>query len=353
MSPRHLNSTDNAELRAKIDEAKRRLPLPQLMEQEGLGDRTKKRAHCPFHDDKHESFSVYQGADGFWHYKCFTGCGEGDEIMFLRKLRGLSASEAMNLYLSVAGFPSRAPRKSPECPQSPQSPQSLETRKSHGFPKSPMYPVYPMSNGQELEGALKAYAARNACKERGSEKKALWQLTRDLVAVQKCSGRKLSNSDWVLALREWHQLSLPVLDPRKTFDDYLAAFLAKPTKVRVPTGDGDTLNKALEAISNLSPSELPVIPGIPDAPENLRKVAALHRELSRLCGGKKYFLTCRDAAKVCPHLSHQKAYNINLALAQLGVIEIIRAGDPHPGGRASYYCYLLPQSANPQTAIAA
>jgi hypothetical protein len=30
------------DLRQKIDEAKRRLPLPQLMEKEGLGDRAKK-----------------------------------------------------------------------------------------------------------------------------------------------------------------------------------------------------------------------------------------------------------------------------------------------------------------------
>ena len=47
--------------RQKIDEAKRRLPLPQLMEKEGLGDRAKKTAHCPFHDDEHKSFSVFQG----------------------------------------------------------------------------------------------------------------------------------------------------------------------------------------------------------------------------------------------------------------------------------------------------
>jgi CHC2 zinc finger len=340
----------NNELREKIDEAKRRLPLPQLMENEGLGDRAKKRAHCPFHDDEHQSFSVYRGADGFWHYKCFAGCGEGDEIMFLRKLRGLPSSEAINLYLSMANFPSHAPRKSPECPQSPSCP---ETRKYHESPKSPVSPMYPMSNGQTLQQALKACAARNACKESGSEKKALWQLARDLVAVQKRSGGKLCNSDWVLALREWHRLSLTFLDPRKTFEDYLAAFLAKPAKVRIPTGEGDTLNKALEAVAKLSVSELPVIPGIPEAPENLRRVAALHRGLSNLCGGKKYFLTCRDAAKVSPGLSHQKAYNVNLALAQLGVIEVVRAGDPRPGGRASHYRYLLPQTGNGETAIAA
>jgi hypothetical protein len=112
------------------------------------------------------------------------------------------------------------------------------------------------------------------------------------------------------------------------------------------TSEGDILNEVLEAVAKLSVSELPVIPGIQDTRENLRRVAGLHRELSRLCGGKKYFLTCRDAAKVCPSLSHQKAYSINLALAQLGVIEVVRAGDPRPGGRASYYRYPLPESRN-------
>jgi hypothetical protein len=40
MSRRHFDSTENVELRAKIDEAKRRLPLPELMRRLG-------------HDEKH------------------------------------------------------------------------------------------------------------------------------------------------------------------------------------------------------------------------------------------------------------------------------------------------------------
>jgi hypothetical protein len=44
-------------------------------------------------------------------------------------------------------------------------------------------------------------------------------------------------------------------------------------------------------------------------------------------------------------LRHQAAWNINDALAQLGVVKVVRAGDPHPGGRASCYRYLLPQTA--------
>jgi hypothetical protein len=343
MSHHYFDSTEKPELRAKIDQAKSILSLPKLMRQLSYEEKhIRTSAVCPFHSDEHPSFSVFQSKNGKgWQWKCHVGCGYGDEIAFLVKHFNISRSEAIRRYLDMAGFPARVPPKSHEYPESPQSPETRKCPESLGCPESPMSPVYPMSNGQTLQQALKASATRNACKEGGSEKKALWQLARDLVAVQKRSGRKLSNSDWVLTLREWHQLSLTFLDPRKTFDDYLAAFLAKPAKVRIPTGEGDTLNKALKAVAKLSVSQLPAIPEIPDAPESLRRVAALHRELSRLCGGKKYFLTCRDAAKASCGLSHQKACNINLALAQLGVIKIVRAGDSRPGGKASQFQYLL------------
>jgi hypothetical protein len=114
----------------------------------------------------------------------------------------------------------------------------------------------------------------------------------------------------------------------------------------VPTGEGETIKKALEHVSTLSVSELPVIPELANAPESWRRVAALHRGLSRRCANKSYFLSCRDAAKASPGLSHQAAYNINLALAQLGVIKIVRIGDPGPNGRASRFRYLLPQTEN-------
>jgi hypothetical protein len=45
--------------------------------------------------------------------------------------------------------------------------------------------------------------------------------------------------------------------------------------------------------------------------------------MSRRSGGNT-FLSCRDAAKAFSDLSHQAAYNINLALAQLGVIDVVR-----------------------------
>jgi CHC2 zinc finger len=335
--------SDNNDLRGKIDQAKRRLPLPELLSRLGLGKHAKKSAHCPFHDDEHKSFSVFKGNDGCWHWKCFAGCGDGDEIMFLRKLKGISLTEAMNLYLSMAGFPRRVPPKSHEYPKPREYPQCHESPKS---PEYPVYPVYPMSNGQGLENELKGLGARNACTQRNTESKRLWQFMRDLKAVEKGIGRELEIGELLPAFDDWYRLSQPFLDLAKTRDDYLAEFLAGLRKVRVPTGEGDTLNKALKAVAKLLLSELPMIPGMPDIPQSLRTVAALHREMSRLCEGKTYFLSCRDTAKAVPGLSHQTAYYINLVLAQLGAIEIVRVGDARPNGRASEFRYLMSPAEN-------
>lgn len=55
-----------------------------------------------------------------------------------------------------------------------------------------------------------------------------------------------------------------------------------------------------------------------------------------------YFLGCRKAAKAYHGLNKDSANNINRALAQLGVISLVRIGDTRPGGKASEFRYLLP-----------
>jgi hypothetical protein len=339
------NGVDN------ITEAKRRLPLPQLMEQLGYRDRARKKARCPFHrPDRKPSFSVFTKGDAHF-FKCFTGCGEGDEISFLALARfGGDVKQALPEYLRMAGiegevssFSVRRPEfhQYPQFPDFPVSPQPPEC------PLSPLFPESPMSNGQGLEEELRALAARTACTERKKQVDETWELARGLLAVQLRLRRKLGYSELMQTFNEWHRLSQPFLDPAKSHSDYLAALLAQLGKVRVPTGQGDTLNKALKNVSSLEVSECPLIPNYPDAPPNWRRIAALHRELSRLTGGNTYFLTCRHAAKAAsPGVSYQTAYSINLALVYFGVIEIVRVGDPRPGGKASQFRYLLSQSDN-------
>jgi hypothetical protein len=265
MSGRHSDSTENAELRAKLDEAKQRLALPNLMRELGCNQRhIGKTALCPFHSDEHPSFSVFQSKGGKgWQWKCHAGCGNGDEIAFLVKHFGISRSEAIQRYLDMAGFLPSRPPKSRECPK------SHEYRKSLGSPRSPEYPeslVYPVSNGQGLEEELKRLAARNTCNERGTARKKRWQLARDIKAVEKRIDRRLSSAELILAFNEWHCFSQTFLDPAKTREDYLAMFLGELGKVRVPTGEGDTFNKALEHVSTLAVAELPEIPDYANAP---------------------------------------------------------------------------------------
>jgi hypothetical protein len=93
--------------------------------------------------------------------------------MFLRKPKGCSLTDAMNLFLDMAGFPSDVPPKSPEYPKSREFPQSHESPKS---PECLVSPVYPMSKGQQLDKELEALATRNACTEQNTARKRRWQL---------------------------------------------------------------------------------------------------------------------------------------------------------------------------------
>ena len=93
-----------------IREAKQKLPLHSLMRELGLNEHAKKSARCPFHEDRHNSFSVWQ-KDGAWFWKCHAGCGEGDEINFVEKYKAITRAEAIGLYLEMAGVNGATPNK--------------------------------------------------------------------------------------------------------------------------------------------------------------------------------------------------------------------------------------------------
>jgi hypothetical protein len=236
--------------------------------------------------------------------------------------------------------------------KSPEYPKSLETLKS---PESPKFPsvscvsVSPVSEGQGLEKELQRLATRNACTSAGDlPEKKRFKLARDLVAVEKRIGRDLTLAEIKRTCDKWEGASTPFLGWDDD-DHHFTKLLAELTKVRVPTGEGDTLNKALEAVSKLSLHQLPEIPGCAVAPERWRRIAALHRELSRLGANGKYFLSYRDAAKVYAGLSHQQAYDITTgALVRAGVIRIDNKGRAGlNSSKAAEFRYLLPQTENP------
>ena len=223
----------------------------------------------------------------------------------------------------------------PQSPLPPQKPLKPVLPQSPHNPRFPLLHLSPLSNRQELEKQLKELAHQNAVGMDDEEEENRWQLARDSRAVELAIGRELTIAESTLMLDEWCRCS--ILDSRKR-DDHLAAFLIEVRKVRVATGEGDTVKKAVDRVSTLSSSELVQIPGIPNAPESWRRVATRHREMFRLTGRTVYFLSCRDTAKVSSDLSHQTANNINSILVRQRVIEIVERGDAQ---RAIRYRYLL------------
>ena len=318
-----------SDLREKIDEAKRRLPLPALIRKLGYEEK-RKTARCPFHSDEHPSFSVFHSSDGKgWQWKCHAGCGNGDEIDFVAKHFNISRRETIKRYLEMAGFPPTSPAKSREYRLSPNSPASLGLVNSC-VSASPAFPVSPVSEGQgiagELDKQLMALADRNACTSAGAiAAKKRFELARDVDAIQKKLDRKLNANERKRVFNEWYRISEPCLDAAETRDDQFTAFLAELGKVKVPTGEG-TITKALGNVSKLADANLPLITDWPDAPIKCRRLFAFHCELSRLCGGKVYFLSYRDAAKACEGLSHQEAHTITGALETIGAIKIVSKG---------------------------
>jgi len=95
-----------------IEEARQRLPLPELMAKLGLGDYAKSKSKSPFRDEKTPSFGIYN-LDGRWRWKDH-GTGEGgDEIDFLAKLENKSNHDAMLAYAELAGMPIQNNRSEP------------------------------------------------------------------------------------------------------------------------------------------------------------------------------------------------------------------------------------------------
>lgn len=85
-----------------IAEAKSKLPMPDLFVRLGIANKATKLCTCPIHKDSRPSFGIFKKRNGDWNWKCFAGCGFGDEIDFLRIYWNISRSDAVRRYLDMA-----------------------------------------------------------------------------------------------------------------------------------------------------------------------------------------------------------------------------------------------------------
>ncbi|MBA3351275.1 MAG: hypothetical protein H0U23_02405 [Blastocatellia bacterium] len=107
-----------------LEAAKAALPLPQLMERLGLGQHAKKSARCPFHEDRSNSFSIFECENGGWRWNCFAGCSPsgkpGDGADLIAKLENTSNADACRRYIELAGVPDGDRRKAPARQAAPE-----------------------------------------------------------------------------------------------------------------------------------------------------------------------------------------------------------------------------------------
>ena len=180
-------------------------------------------------------------------------------------------------------------------------PESHEGRECHKCPEphvSPESLVSPVSEGQDVEAELKGLAERNGI-------------------------------GFLDRMRETH-----VNITKRTFLQSLQKFEYRRAKVI-------RLTRRWRLFRNFLFRNCRLYPRMPKASERLRRIAGLHCELSRLCGNRKYFLSYRDASKVCKNLSAQEAHTLTAALVRLGVIRIVSRGKASPkGGEAAEFRYL-------------
>ena len=199
--------------------------------------------------------------------------------------------------------------------------------------------------GEEEEktsiATLLEIAVSLACHEKAKGHRAQFELARYVRRFEIETGRPLNNEQ----LRDVHQrwFSASTALPEETTEaEAFGDFIDRLRKVRVIPGTaGDTLQLAKERARTLP---LPEIPGFPDAPEPMRRIAALHRELQRVTDTAPHFCTAEDAREFAALKHKIEAHRIQQRLAddRLGVLRCVKPGDRHKGGKPTLWLYLVP-----------
>jgi hypothetical protein len=100
----------------KIEEARAKLPLPELMREMGYGEFAKSSVRSPFRDEKSPSWGIYEKG-GRWKF-LDHGTGEGgDEIDFIEQVENIDRKAAIKRFCDMAGVRSESRHQS-EAPKS-------------------------------------------------------------------------------------------------------------------------------------------------------------------------------------------------------------------------------------------
>ena len=87
----------------KIEELKRRLPLPELMARLGFEAHTVPLCSSPFRPDNNPSWGIKE-ENGSWFFHDFATKEGGDELAFIQQALGLGTKDAYHKYRELAGI---------------------------------------------------------------------------------------------------------------------------------------------------------------------------------------------------------------------------------------------------------
>lgn len=96
-----------------VKECKARVALPDLWRRLDLPGEPRTSMHCPFREDRNESFSVFEHK-GAWFWKDHGDGSSGDEVDLICRARGVDKREAIRLYCEIAGVVMTTPKRGEE-----------------------------------------------------------------------------------------------------------------------------------------------------------------------------------------------------------------------------------------------
>ena len=180
-------------------------------------------------------------------------------------------------------------------------------------------------------------AIRYALPEREHENHdRLFDLARAIKAVETKQGSPYPIHMLRAAFNKWHARAKPFLRTDLSDDDYWMEFLDAYENAKHPLGV-DVVKLAWEAAQK---APVPVEATVFSTPE-IQKLAALCREMQRLCGASAFFLSGRTVQNLFGQPNHTNAARWLRGLRQAKILEVVDLGGPDTM-KATRFRYLPP-----------